>query len=261
MVVTFNCAAHTWLLFMISFGLSCVGLIWGTNTENNSKRDTCSTVWGEKMLSSCHSGGFFEAEGISARDLDLGRKGLLSLPRLMGLQLYAFWSRWTAVLHFPDLLVVLKTANSTTVKGLWFFGLLPCCWDEQCSWPFRGTGLGRFPDPQRWKIVDALAPLPAITSPTRTGFPHGYQEQMQEFVGEDCQPWRRKAALLLRPHHLRHAGHKGIGQSWLGLGRLSDRSHLAIWLLIAGMLCHQWMRHSWDSCWRETKKLMWFGVL
>lgn len=120
MVVTFNCAAHTWLLFMISFGLSCVGLIWGTNTENNSKRDTCSTVWGEKMLSSCHSGGFFEAEGISARDLDLGRKGLLSLPRLMGLQLYAFWSRWTAVLHFPDLLVVLKTANSTTVKGLWF---------------------------------------------------------------------------------------------------------------------------------------------
>lgn len=183
------------------------------------------------MLSSRHNGGFFEVEGISARDLDLGGKGLLSLPRLMGLRPYAFWFCWMAVLHFPDLIVVMKTANSATMKGLWF---LACCHVAETS-SLHGllAALARFPDPQRQKIVDALAPLPAITSPTHTGFPHRYQEQMQEFVGEDCQPWRRKAALLLRPHRLRNAGHKGLDQSWLGLGRLSDRSHLAIWLLTA----------------------------
>lgn len=96
------------------------------------------------MLPSCHSGGFFEAEGISARDLDLGGKGLLSLHRLMGLKPYAFWSSWTAVLHLPDLVAVMKTANSTTIKGMWFLASYHVAEMSCVHGPFAGLALEGF---------------------------------------------------------------------------------------------------------------------
>lgn len=57
--VTFSCAPHTPLLFMISFGVSCLGLIWGTGGLHSSRRDACSAgVGGEMLPSPCCFGGW-----------------------------------------------------------------------------------------------------------------------------------------------------------------------------------------------------------
>lgn len=49
--VTFSCAPHTLLLFMISFGVSWLGLIWGTGGLHSSGRDTCNAGVGERDAS------------------------------------------------------------------------------------------------------------------------------------------------------------------------------------------------------------------
>lgn len=55
--VTFSCAPHTLLLFMISFGVSSLGLIWGTGGLHSSRRDTCSAgVVAEMLPSPCWFG-------------------------------------------------------------------------------------------------------------------------------------------------------------------------------------------------------------
>lgn len=57
--MTFSWAPHTLLLFMISFGVSCLGLIWGTGGLHSSRRDACNAGVGGGMLASpCWFGGW-----------------------------------------------------------------------------------------------------------------------------------------------------------------------------------------------------------
>lgn len=78
--VTFSCAAHTLLLFMISFGVSCRGLIQGTGGANSSRGDACNAGGGERCF--LHSTGLGGREGRPVRALEFGGRDPISLARL-----------------------------------------------------------------------------------------------------------------------------------------------------------------------------------
>lgn len=64
---------------------------------------------------------FFEWGGRSARALELGGRNLLSLPRFMGLSRMLSGPSRQHCCHLPGLVAVCKTANPTTMKGMWLF--------------------------------------------------------------------------------------------------------------------------------------------
>lgn len=159
--------------------------------------------------------GFFEWGGRSARALELGGRNLLSLPRFMGLSRTLSGPSRLHCCHLPGLVAVCKTANPTTMKGMWLF--LACSFVAEMSCAHGLSGGLALESFLIHKDRKLLIPQLSVSGPTCSDFPHSYQEQTQKLAGKDCQPaekpWGKKSSTAPQasPPETRHEALVRVG--------------------------------------------------